>query len=75
MVYQYGSYMGPIWGLYCEINGSHMGPTCNLNMGPPDGFCKWFGDGTSMGSVYGSYVGLTRVLYGKLHPSPYWSNI
>ena len=32
--YQYESYMGPIWGLYCKINGSHMAPTCNLNMGP-----------------------------------------
>ena len=42
-----------------------MGLTCNLNMGPR-WFCKWFGDGTSIGSIYGSYVGLTRVLYGKL---------
>ena len=66
--------MGPIWGLYCEINRSHMGPTCNLNMGP-----RWFLQmvwyGTSMGSVYGLYVGLTRALYGKLHPGSYWSYI
>ena len=26
-----------------------------------------------MGSVYGLYVGLTRALYGKLHPGSYWS--
>ena len=31
--FQHGSYMGPTSSLYCKINGSHMGPTCNFNMG------------------------------------------
>ena len=43
--------MGPIWGLYCEINGSHIGPTCNLNMG------LVFANGLVMGPVWALYMG------------------
>ena len=45
--------MGPIWGLYCEINGSHMGPTCNLNMGAQ----MVFANGLVMGPVWALYMG------------------
>ena len=47
---QVGSYMGHMWAQLVIL------------IWDPDGFCNWFCDGTSTGSVYGSHVGLTRVI-------------